>query len=306
MNDVIVIAGPTATGKTALSVRLAKEIGGEVISADSVQIYKKLNIGSAKPTPTEMQGVPHHMMDMLAPSESFSVADFCVRANEMIAHILSKGCVPIVTGGTGLYITSLVDNISFVKEETDPAIRARLMREAEQIGNTAMYEKLKQIDPQAACAIHPNNVKRVVRALEVYYATGKTITEQNAASKLTPSPYRFILCALSCERECLYERINRRVDQMVQSGLFDEVASLLSGGVSADAQSMQGIGYKEVVQCLNGETTKEACIETIKQNSRRYAKRQLTWFRRGQYRWFDCTSPDLYESVRRYIGEYGI
>lgn len=306
MNKVIVIAGPTATGKTALSVKLAKKLGGEVVSADSVQIYKGLNIGSAKPTMEETEGVPHHMIDILEPTASFSVADFCARAKETIFQILSGGGVPIVAGGTGLYISSLVDNVSFIKEETDKSVRASLVKELEEIGKEAMHEKLEKIDPQAAAAIHPNNTKRVIRALEVFFATGKTLTEQNARSKQTKSPFDFVLCALSCDREILYDRINQRVDKMVDAGLFREVESLLAGGVPASCQSMQGIGYKEAVLFLNGEITKEECIEKIKQNSRNYAKRQLTWFRRENYRWFDCTAPALFESVERYIGEQSI
>ncbi len=306
MNKVIVIAGPTATGKTALAVALSKELGGEVVSADSVQIYKGLNIGSAKPTEIEMEGVPHHMIDILEPTASFSVADFCARAKEILFQILSRGHVPIVAGGTGLYISSLVDNVSFIKEETDKSVREALMSELEQCGKEVMHEKLTKIDPQAAAAIHPNNTKRVLRALEVFYSTGKTLTEQNARSKINKSPFDFTLCALSCDRQIMYDRINQRVDKMVDAGLFREVESLLSQGVSADCQSMQGIGYKEAVLFLNGEITKEDCIEKIKQNSRNYAKRQLTWFRRGAYQWFDVAVPGLFETVKHYIGEQRI
>ncbi len=303
MNKVIVVAGPTATGKTALSVRLAKELGGEVISADSVQIYRKLNIGSAKPTVDEMQGVPHHMMDFLDPGEDFSVADFCVLAKKKIEEIHQKGKIPIIAGGTGLYISSLVNNISFAEEKTENTVRKGLYQELETIGAAAMHERLKAIDPEAAKVIHPNNTKRVIRAIEIFETTGKTMTEQNEESRKEPSPYDFILVALSCERELLYDRINRRVDIMEEAGLFEEVRALLKEGVPKDAQSMQGIGYKEAVLYIEGEILREESIEQIKQNSRRYAKRQLTWFGREPYRWFDCLSPDLYESVKTYIGE---
>lgn len=303
MNKVIIIAGPTATGKTALSVKLAKVFDGEVISADSVQIYKKLNIGSAKPSEEETNGVPHHMIDILEPDACFSVADFCARSKEEIANIHARGKIPFVVGGTGLYISSLVDNVSFVRENPDKSVREALTNEFLKNGKEAMHKKLEEIDPQAAATIHPNNVKRVLRALEVFYATGKTVTEQNAASKLTKSPFEFILCALSCEREILYDRINRRVDQMVQRGLFDEVNTLLADGTDRNCQSMQGIGYKETAMFLSGEITEKECIEKIKQNSRNYAKRQLTWFRRGSFKWFDCTDAESFEKMKCYIGE---
>ena len=303
MNKVIVIAGPTATGKTALSVRLAKELGGEIISADSVQIYQDLNIGSAKPTIDEMQGIPHHLMDFLPAGASFSVAEFCDRAKEAITDIHKRGKTAIVTGGTGLYISSLVDNVCFLEAQTDENLRKSLAEELARVGKDAMHEKLAKIDKPAADAIHPNNTKRVLRALEVFYSTGMTMTEQNAGSKTAKSPFDFVLCALSCDREILYDRINKRVDNMVEAGLFDEVNNLLARGIDRNCQSMQGIGYKEVVAHLLGEMDKDACIEKIKQNSRNYAKRQLTWFRRGDYRWYDCTAPDLYETVFGDIGE---
>ena len=303
MNKVIVIAGPTATGKTALSVRLAKELGGEIISADSVQIYKDLNIGSAKPTIEEMQGIPHHLMDFLPADATFSVAAFCDRAKEAICDIQKRGKTAIVTGGTGLYISSLVDNVRFLEAQTDENLRKNLAEELARVGKEAMHERLAKIDKPAADSIHPNNTKRVLRALEVFYTTGMTMTEQNAGSKTAKSPFEFVLCALSCDREILYDRINKRVDNMVQAGLFDEVKDLLARGIDRNCQSMQGIGYKEVVAHLSGEMEKDACIEKIKQNSRNYAKRQLTWFRRGAYRWYDCTAPDLYETVLGDIGE---
>ena len=306
MNKVVVIAGPTATGKTALSVKLAKEIDGEIISSDSIQIYKKLNIGSAKPTDEEKQGIPHYLMDFVEPDGAYSVADYTKDANEKISDILSRGKTPIIVGGTGLYISSLVDNVSFTDSETDLSVRHRLTEELEKIGIEAMHERLKKIDPVSAEAIHPNNTKRVIRALEIFETTGKTRTEHEAESKLKKSPYDFCLIALSCERELLYDRINQRVDIMVKEGLFSEVRELLDSGVSKDAQSMQGIGYKEAVLALTGEITEEESIELIKRNSRNYAKRQLTWFKRGGYTWFDCLDEKLYENVRGHIGEFGI
>ncbi len=303
MNKVIVIAGPTATGKTALSVALSKAFSGEVISADSVQIYQNLNIGSAKPTKEEMEGVPHHLMDFLKPTADFSVASFCDMAKEKIKEIHQKGKIPIITGGTGLYISSLVNNISFAEEKEENHVRERLIKELEEIGSEKMHARLEKIDPIAASAIHPNNTKRVIRAIEIFETTGKTMTEQNRESRTEKSPFEFILCALTCDREKLYKRIDLRVEKMVEAGLFDEVKSLLGMGVSKDAQSMQGIGYKEAVLYLEGEISKTDAISLIQKNSRNYAKRQLTWFRREPYSWFDCLNENLYEDVKTFIGE---
>ena len=304
MKKVIVIAGPTATGKTALSVKLAHDFNGEVISADSIQIYKKLDIGSAKPDSAEMEGIPHHLMDFLEPDGEFSVADYVKCAKEKIEDILSRGKLPIVTGGTGLYISSLVDNVNFSESDKNDELREKLRLELEEKGAEFMHARLSEIDPISAEAIHPNNTKRVLRAIEIFETTGKTRTEQESVSKLTKSPYDFCLVGLNCDRELLYERINKRVDIMKDSGLFDEVKDLLDSGISPDAQSMQGIGYKEVVMSLLGEITEIDAIELIKKNSRNYAKRQLTWFRRGDYRWFDCLSDSLYKEVKEYIGEF--
>lgn len=303
MNKVIVIAGPTATGKTALSVRLAHEFSGEIVSADSIQIYKKLDIGSAKPSVEEREGIPHYLMDFVDPQGEYSVADYVRDAKERIDDILSRGKTPIVVGGTGLYISSLVDNVEFSDGERDETLRKKLNEELFNIGAEAMHARLRTIDPVSAENIHPNNTKRVIRALEIYEATGKTRTEYEAESKLIESPYDFCLIALNCERELLYERINKRVDIMINQGLFDEVRELLADEISEDAQSMQGIGYKEAVMAIRGEITEEESIELIKKNSRNYAKRQLTWFRRGDYAWFDCLDEDLYTKVRAHIGE---
>ncbi len=303
MNKVIVIAGPTATGKTALSVRLAKELGGEIISADSIQIYKKLDIGSAKPTEEEKEGIIHHLMDFVEPDGSYSVADYVKDAKEILDDILRRKKVPIVVGGTGLYISSLVDNVNFCENSGDESVRIRLNEELKKLGPDAMHKRLKEIDPTSADAIHPNNTKRVIRALEIFEITGKTRTEQEKASKQNKSPYEFYLIGLNCAREILYERINLRVDIMIKNGLFKEVKELISSGIKKESQSMQGIGYKEAVMALNDEITEEESIELIKKNSRNYAKRQLTWFRRSKYKWFDCTDDNLYEKVRTYIGE---
>ena len=280
MKQIMVVAGPTASGKTGLAIRLAKQYGGEVISADSIQIYKELNIASAKPTAEEMEGVPHHLLDFVMPFDTFSVADYVKRAKECINEIHARGKLPIIAGGTGLYISSLVDNIQFAEETPDASVRERLWTQVEQEGIEPVYARLQEIDPEAAAAIHPNNTKRVIRALEIFETTGITMTEQNKRSREIPSPYDAFMILLSPPRDLLYQRIDLRVDQMVEQGLFTEAAHLREMGLTKEMQSMQGIGYKEVFDYFDGLCTKEECIEAIKQATRHYAKRQLTWFRR--------------------------
>lgn len=288
MNRILVVAGPTASGKTAFAVQLAQHLGGEVVSADSIQIYKELNIASAKPTIEEMQGIPHHMLDIVSPFDRFSVAEYVKRAKECIDGILSRGHLPILAGGTGLYISSLVDNIEFAEGEMDTAVRDRLWQEAETQGIEALYERLSAIDPKAAEKIHPNNQKRVIRALEIYETTGLTLTEQNEQSRVKPSPYDPFMVVLCPPRELLYERIEKRVDIMVSEGLFEEAQALKNMGLTKGLQSMQGIGYKEVFDYLDGSVSREECIENIKKATRHYAKRQLTWFRRDErYLWIN-------------------
>ena len=288
MKRIVVVAGPTASGKTAFAVQLAQHLGGEVVSADSIQIYKELNIASAKPTEEEKQGIPHHMLDFLSPFDRFSVADYVKEAKICIDGILQREHLPIVAGGTGLYISSLVDNVEFAEGEMDTKVRERLWQEAEEKGIEPLYERLKTIDPVAAENIHPNNQKRVVRALEIFETTGLTLTEQNKRSKLIPSPYEPFMVMLCPPRELLYERIEKRVDNMITEGLFDEAKALKEMGLSRELQSMQGIGYKEVFDYLDGSISREECIEEIKKATRRYAKRQLTWFRRDErYLWIN-------------------
>lgn len=305
MKKIVVIAGPTATGKTRLAVALAKRFGGEVISADSMQIYKGMDIGSAKPTAEEMDGVPHHLIDVAKPSEPFSVARFVELARSAAEDILARGRLPVLAGGTGLYISSFVDNVQFTLSETDYALRGRLFAEAETYGCETLHRRLEEIDPQAAEKIHPNNVKRVVRALELYETTGLTITEQNARSKTEPPLYSPVMLALTAERDILYERINRRVDLMEQAGLFAEVEALRAAGCTRDMQSMQGIGYKEVFAYFEGEISRGDCLELVKKNSRNYAKRQLTWFRRDpRYHWLDCMDEELESRAAGIVGGF--
>ncbi|MBE7036810.1 MAG: tRNA (adenosine(37)-N6)-dimethylallyltransferase MiaA [Ruminococcaceae bacterium] len=288
MNRIVVVAGPTASGKTAIAVQLAQHFGGEVVSADSIQIYKELNIASAKPSVEEMQGIPHHMLDFVSPFDRFSVAEYVKQAKVCIDGILDRGHLPIIAGGTGLYISSLVDNVEFAESEMDTAVRDRLWQEAEEKGIEILYDRLLTIAPKAAANIHPNNQKRVIRALEIFETTGMTLTEQNERSKLNPSPYDPFMVMLCPPRELLYERIEKRVDNMVAEGLFEEAKALKEMGLSKELQSMQGIGYKEVFDYLNGDVSREECIEEIKKATRRYAKRQLTWFRRDErYLWIN-------------------
>lgn len=280
MKPLIVIAGPTASGKTGLSISLAKVLGGEIVSADSMQIYKYMNIGTAKPTEAEKEGIPHHMMDFLEPDVNFSVADYCEMAHKVIAEIHSRGKMPILVGGTGLYIDSLVNNVDFDQDDENHQIRKELEEMAEKEGVEAVHNILKEIDPETAQKYHPNNIRRVIRAIEFYRVTGKRISD-HAKEEKTPR-YDVVYFCIDWDREILYDRINRRVDIMVEEGLVEEVKELLAKGYDKNSTAMQGIGYKEFYACLGGIKTLEETLEEIKQGSRRYAKRQLTWFRRNK------------------------
>lgn len=279
MNKVIVISGPTASGKTALAVELAKLYNGEVISADSMQIYTDMDIASAKPTPEEQQGIPHHLVGFLAPSESFSVADYVRLCDERVRDILSRGKTPIICGGTGLYISSFVDNLTFDDSEQDFSFREEMRAFAEENGNAALLEKLREVDPETAETLHENNVGRIIRALEVFYTTGHTISQAKKQSRQSPSPYEFVMITLDFERrEQLHERINRRVDDMVKRGLVEEARRCFEQPNRPTAA--QAIGCKELYPYFKGERPLEDCIEELKLRTRQYAKRQLTWFRR--------------------------
>ena len=274
------VVGPTASGKTAYAIELAKKCGGEVISCDSMQIYRHMDIGTAKPTKYEMDGIPHHMIDIAEPWENYSVARFVTEARSCIDDVLARGRVPILCGGTGLYFDSVIKNIDFAENESDPEYRSELQKAAEEHGNEYVHDMLKKVDQKSAEAVHPNNLKRVIRALEIYKTTGKTKTELDRES-VRESLYNAEIYGLNRPREELYERINKRVDIMLENGLLDEVKNLLEMGISRDATSMQAIGYKELVEYFEGRCTLDAAIDKIKQESRRYAKRQLTWFKRN-------------------------
>lgn len=281
MNKIIVISGPTASGKTALSVELAKRYNGEVISADSMQIYTDMNIASAKPTPEEQQGIPHHLVGFLDPSESFSVADYVKLCDECVRDILGRGKTPIICGGTGLYINSFVDNLTFDDSEQDFEYREKMRKFAEEFGNYALLEKLHEVDPKTAETLHENNVGRIIRALEVYHTTGHTIFQAKEMSRQTPSPYEFVMITLDFEnREILHSRINRRVDDMVKRGLVDEARRCFEQ--SSRPTAAQAIGCKELYPYFRGERSLDECIEELKLRTRQYAKRQLTWFRRDE------------------------
>ena len=282
MNKIplIVIAGATASGKTGLSIEIAKRLDGEIVSGDSMQIYKYMNIGTAKPTEAEKDRIPHHLMDFLEPTVNYSVADYCEAAHKVIADIHARGKMPIIVGGTGLYIDSLVNNVDFGETSEDNSIRCELEELAKQKGNEAVYEILLKIDPETAKKYHPNNLRRVIRAIEFYKTSGKTISEHAKEEK--NSPYHCVYFAIDWDREVLYERINKRVDIMVEDGLIDEVKELLEKGYDKSLTAMQGIGYKEFYAYFDGEQSLSETLELIKMNSRRYAKRQLTWFRRNK------------------------
>lgn len=277
---LIVLTGPTAVGKTALSIGLAKAVNGEIISADSMQVYRGMDIGTAKIRPEQMQGVPHHLIDELNPEEPFNVAVFKEYCDRYIQEIYNRGKIPILVGGTGFYIQAVLYDIQFTETETDEAYRDKLQRFAETHGADALHQKLQEVDPEAAKKIHPNNQKRVIRALEYYHQTGQPISEHNETESGKESPYQFRYYVLSLPREILYERINQRVNQMKQEGLVEEVAGLLKRGCTRDLVSMQGLGYKEIIQALEGEISMDAAFDKIKQETRHFAKRQFTWFRR--------------------------
>lgn len=280
MEPVIVIVGPTASGKTKLSIELAKRINGSIVSADSMQIYRYMDIGTAKPDKTEMSGIRHYMIDEVDPDENFSVARYRECALGCISRILAEGKHPIVAGGTGLYINSLIYNINFSETICDEELRESLRREAEEKGNRAIYERLMAIDPEAAARIHENDTKRIIRAIEVYEHTRKTISEHVKESRQEPPPYRYVVFGLEWDREKLYSRIERRVDKMLEAGLVEEVRRLKEMGYDRGGTAMQGIGYKEILEFLDGRVSYDETVYILKRDTRHYAKRQMTWFRR--------------------------
>lgn len=277
---MIILTGPTAVGKSALSVELAKKINGAVISADSMQVYRHMDIGSAKITPEEMQGVTHYMIDELEPDEEFHVVRFVTMAKEYLKEIYADGKIPIIAGGTGFYIQALLYDIDFTKQQCDETYRRQLEDLAREHGAEYLHGILREVDPASAEAIHANNIKRVIRALEFYHLSGKKISEHNETERQKQSPYNFAYFVLTDERAKLYERIDRRVDAMIEAGLVEEVKKLKSLGCSREMVSMQGLGYKEILAYLDGGCTLEEAVYIIKRETRHFAKRQLTWFKR--------------------------
>jgi len=309
---VLIITGPTATGKTRLGVLLAKKLGGEIISADSMQIYRGMDIGTAKPGQEEMEGVPHHMLDIVEPDENYSVARYAKEATACVQRVLEAGKLPIIVGGTGLYIDALITGKQFAEGGKSDGLRDMLSERFCNIGGEAMLEELSRIDPESADKLHPNDKKRITRAFEVYMQTGKTISEYNRETRSIPPRYNALKIALSYkDREKLYERIDTRVDEMVERGLLEEARRLIDGGLSSECTAMQAIGYKELAGVIAGEYDMGEAVEKIKRESRRYAKRQLTWLRRDEsvhwIQWEDA--PDFDTAVRistQLLNEFGI
>lgn len=278
---LIILTGPTAVGKTKLSIALAKAVNGEIISADSMQVYKRMTIGTAKILPEEMDGVTHHLIDILEPEEEFNVVLFAKLAKQAMEQCWKQGKIPILVGGTGFYIQAVLYNIDFTENDDDKSYREELEKLAAEQGAEVLHEKLKQIDAKAAEEIHPNNVKRVIRALEFYEKSGgQKISEHNEEQKQKESPYNFAYFVLNDNRDVVYDRINRRVDIMLEQGLVNEVKELLDAGVPTGAVSMQGLGYKEIVAYLQGECSLEDALYVLKRDTRHFAKRQITWFKR--------------------------
>lgn len=303
---VIGIVGPTAVGKTSLSVRLAKKYNGEIISCDSMQIYKGMDIGTAKVTPEEAEGIPHHLIDIIEPTEAFSCADYAKCAKELISDISKRGKTPIFCGGTGLYLDSVLEISSFGKTVKDEDYRHSLEDFAREHGAVALHNRLKEVDPESAEAIHFNNVKRVIRALEIYKCTGKPKSVIDRENKKAPSPYESKIFFLTCEdKELLYSRIEKRVDIMMESGLLDEVKRLYDTGTFESSATASGaIGYKELIPYLKGESDLDSCIAQLKLSTRHYAKRQLTWFKKkSNYVTVYVDKEDPYETVIRHLGD---
>lgn len=303
--NLFVLMGPTAVGKTALSIDLAKNLDGEIISADSMQIYKYMDIGTAKINEAEMEAVPHHLIDIISPDEEYSVSDYQKDATRLIEEINNKGKLPIVVGGTGLYINSLVYNLNFTQVKANDEYRSYLEELANKYGNEYLHEKLMEIDIESSKSIDANNRKRIIRALEVYKETGKTMSEQNLNFRKENEKYNLCMVCLNMDRKLLYERVDKRVDIMIESGLVDEVKYLINSGYDKSLVSLQGIGYKEIIAYLDKEITLDLAIDKIKQGSRNYAKRQLTWFRRDKrIKWINVDEFDDFEKLSQYTYNY--
>ncbi len=301
---LIILTGPTAVGKTALSIGLAKAVDGEIISADSMQVYRKMNIGTAKIQQSEMQGVRHHLIDILDPGEDFNVVLFKKYALEAMEDIYSRGKMPVVVGGTGFYIQALLYDINFEENDNDMSYREELQSLAAEYGNSYIHDMLVKVDPESAEKIHENNVKRVIRALEFYRKTGMKISEHNEAESQKESPYNFEYFVLNDDRQKLYDRIDRRIDIMLEDGLLDEVRFLVDEGYSRDLVSMQGLGYKEMIDYIQGRCTFDEAVYTLKRDTRHFAKRQVTWFKREkQVTWVNKNEFDSEADILSFMLE---
>ena len=310
---LIILAGPTAVGKTDNSIRLAKAVNGEIISADSMQVYKRMDIGSAKIMPEEMQGIKHYLIDVLEPKEEFNIVRFQTMAKEAMAEIYAKGKIPILVGGTGFYIQSLLYDIEFKEEEeANIQLREELQRFADENGKEALHERLKAVDPESAEAIPAGNVKRVIRALEFYETHHEKISAHNAEQAEKESPYNYAFFVLTDDRKLLYERIEKRIDIMLEKGLIDEVKALQAEGLNRNFISMQGLGYKEILAYLEGEISLEEAVYILKRDTRHFAKRQITWFKREKdVKWLDKSEfghndDAVFEEMMRYLKEKNI
>lgn len=302
MRPLLILTGPTAVGKTELSIALAKSIGGEIISADSMQVYKFMDIGTAKIRPEEMQGVPHHLIDILEPDVAFNVAMFKELAKTAVEEIYRRKHIPIVVGGTGFYIQALLYDIDFSEETSDTSIRRELEALAAEKGAEYLHEMLQKVDSESARQIHANNVKRVIRALEYYRMHGEKISVHNAQERQKKSPYDFLYFVLTHDREILYDRIEKRIDKMLEEGLISEVDNLLKKGYDSSLVSMQGLGYKELIPYLKGECSLEEAVYILKRDTRHFAKRQLTWFRRERdVRWLDKSRVSSEDEILKEI-----
>ena len=301
---LVVITGPTATGKSEVGVRLAEHLDGEVISADSMLIYRGMDIGTAKPTPPEMRGIPHHMIDLVEPDEDYSVALFQKQARSVVEEVLERKKLPLLVGGTGLYIGAVIDPYDFSGARGDPSIRESLQKEALEKGPDSLHRRLLKVDPGAASKLHPKDTRRVVRALEVFYLTGKPISTYQTMDRVGQPIYDLFMFGLTMDRARLYRRIEQRVDHMVQAGLVDEVKALLQRGSRMELNSMRGLGYKEIAEYLTGACSLGQAVELLKRNTRRFAKRQLTWFRRDtRIQWYNVDEAGGPKAVAEEINQ---
>lgn len=310
---LIIITGPTAVGKTENSIKIAKALNGEIISADSMQVYRHMDIGTAKITQKEMDGVPHHLIDCLEPTEDFNIFRFKQMADEAIRDIAGRGKMPVIVGGTGFYIQAVLKDVNFANEEADSGIREELQEIARLKGNESLHEMLREIDPESAAAIHANNVRRVIRAIEYHRLTGEKISVHNACEAEKESPYDYLYFVINNDREILYERIEKRIDKMLSDGLVDEVKKLQDMGCTKDMVSMKGLGYKEVLSYLAGEISYDEAVHILKRDTRHFAKRQITWFKREKdviwmnYPDFNQDKDKMLRAMLNKIGEhYGI